>query len=95
MFANLIAAFIIIATGATLFTHGVHEISSAAEAASALAPFAGRYAEVLFGIGLFGASLLAESSVAIVVLLAAAVLVNGAPPPVETPAQNATPAASR
>src|SRR6185503_6128866 len=30
-----------------------------------------------------GASLLAESSVAIVVLLAAAVLVNGAPPPVE------------
>jgi len=42
-----------------------------------------------------GVSLLAETSVAIVVLLAAAVLVNGAPPPVETPAQNATPAASR
>jgi copper transport protein len=40
-------------------------------------------------------SLLAESSVAIAVLLAAAVLVNGAPPPVETPAQNAVPAASR
>jgi NRAMP (natural resistance-associated macrophage protein)-like metal ion transporter len=61
VFANLVAAFIIIATGATLFTHGVHEISSAAEAASALAPFAGRYAEVLFGIGLFGASLLAAA----------------------------------
>jgi len=42
-----------------------------------------------------GVSLLAETSVAIVVLLAAAVLVNGAPPPVETPAQNATSAASR
>jgi copper transport protein len=39
-------------------------------------------------------SLLAESSVAIVVLLAAAILVNGAPPPVETPAANATPAAA-
>ena len=40
VFANLVAAFIIIATGATLYLHGVHEISSAAEAASALAPFA-------------------------------------------------------
>ena len=32
VFANLIAAFIIIATGATLFTHGIHDISSAADA---------------------------------------------------------------
>jgi NRAMP (natural resistance-associated macrophage protein)-like metal ion transporter len=61
VFANLIAASIIIATGATLFTHGVHDISSAAQAARALDPFAGRYAEVLFGIGLFGASLLAAA----------------------------------
>jgi Mn2+/Fe2+ NRAMP family transporter len=61
VFANLIAASIIIATGATLFTHGVHDISSAAQAAQALDPFAGRYAEVLFGIGLFGASLLAAA----------------------------------
>jgi Mn2+/Fe2+ NRAMP family transporter len=61
VFANVIAAFIIIATGATLFTHGVHEISSAAQAARALHPFAGRYAELLFGIGLAGASLLAAA----------------------------------
>ena len=61
IFANLVAAFIIIATGATLFTHGVHEISSAAGAARALAPFAGQYAEVLFGVGLLGASLLAAA----------------------------------
>jgi Mn2+/Fe2+ NRAMP family transporter len=61
VFANVIAAFIIIATGATLFTHGVHEISSAADAARALHPFAGRYAELLFGIGLLGASLLAAA----------------------------------
>jgi NRAMP (natural resistance-associated macrophage protein)-like metal ion transporter len=61
VFANVIAAFILIATGATLFTHGVHDISSAAEAARALNPFAGRYAEALFGIGLLGASLLAAA----------------------------------
>jgi Mn2+/Fe2+ NRAMP family transporter len=59
IFANVIAASIIIATGATLFTHGIHEIGSAADAATALSPFAGQYAEVLFGIGLLGASLLA------------------------------------
>ena len=61
VFANLIASFIIIATGATLFTHGVHNISSAADAARALNPFAGQYAEVLFGVGLLGASLLAAA----------------------------------
>ncbi|MHB8235293.1 MAG: Nramp family divalent metal transporter [Solirubrobacteraceae bacterium] len=61
VFANLIAAFIIIATGATLFTHGIHNISSAADAARALNPFAGQYAEVLFGVGLLGASLLAAA----------------------------------
>lgn len=59
IFANAIACFIIIATGATLFTHGIHTIESAADAARALNPFAGSYAEALFGIGLLGASLLA------------------------------------
>jgi NRAMP (natural resistance-associated macrophage protein)-like metal ion transporter len=61
IFANVIAAFIIIATGATLFTHGIHNIGSATEAARSLVPFAGRYAEALFGIGLLGASLLAAA----------------------------------
>ena len=59
VFACVISAFIVIATGATLYTHGVHEIGSAAEAARALSPFAGQFAETLFGIGLLGASLLA------------------------------------
>ncbi len=59
IFACVISGFIIIATGATLYTHGVHEISSAADAARALTPFAGQFAETLFGIGLLGASLLA------------------------------------
>jgi Mn2+/Fe2+ NRAMP family transporter len=59
IFANVIAASIIIATGATLYTHGIHEIGSAADAARALNPVAGQFAEALFGIGLLGASLLA------------------------------------
>src|SRR5579871_2491080 len=61
IFANLIACFIIIATGATLYVHGDHTVNSAADAAKALAPFAGRYAEVLFAVGLLGASLLAAA----------------------------------
>jgi Mn2+/Fe2+ NRAMP family transporter len=61
IFANVIAGFIIIATGATLYTHGIHNISSATDAAKALVPVAGRYAEALFGIGLLGASLLAAA----------------------------------
>ena len=59
IFACMISAFIVIATGATLYKHGVHEIDSAAQAARALSPFAGQFAEALFGIGLLGASLLA------------------------------------
>jgi len=59
VFACIISGFIVIATGATLYTHGIHEIGSAADAARALNPFAGRFAEALFGIGLAGASLLA------------------------------------
>ena len=61
IFANLIAGFIIIATGATLFVHGDHTVNSAADAARALKPFAGRFAEALFAVGLLGASLLAAA----------------------------------
>jgi NRAMP (natural resistance-associated macrophage protein)-like metal ion transporter len=61
IFANLVASFIIIATGATLFVHGHHTVHDAADAARALEPFAGRYAEVLFAVGLLGASLLAAA----------------------------------
>jgi Mn2+/Fe2+ NRAMP family transporter len=61
IFANLIASFIIIATAATLFVHGDHTVNNAADAARALRPFAGRFAEVLFAVGLLGASLLAAA----------------------------------
>ncbi len=61
IFANTIALFIMIATGATLYVHHERTVSSAADAAKALAPFAGRYAELLFATGLLGASLLAAA----------------------------------
>ncbi|HEX5875109.1 MAG TPA: Nramp family divalent metal transporter [Pyrinomonadaceae bacterium] len=58
VFAILIVFFIIVSTAATLHKEGI-QISTAGEAAQALRPLAGRYAEVLFGLGLFGASMLA------------------------------------
>jgi Mn2+/Fe2+ NRAMP family transporter len=61
VFANLVASFIIIATAATLYLHGHRHVDTAAQAAKALAPFAGRFAEVLFAVGLLGASLLAAA----------------------------------
>jgi Mn2+/Fe2+ NRAMP family transporter len=61
IFANIVACFIMIAAAATLATHGVRSIGSAADAARALEPFAGRYAELLFAVGLLGASLLAAA----------------------------------
>jgi Mn2+/Fe2+ NRAMP family transporter len=60
--AALIAFFIIVACAATLFAHGVR-IETAADAARALEPFAGRYATVLFAIGLFNASAFAAAIV--------------------------------
>jgi Mn2+/Fe2+ NRAMP family transporter len=59
LFACLIAAFIVISTAATLHQEGIRELDSAATAAEALAPVAGEYAKYLFGIGLFGAAMLA------------------------------------
>jgi Mn2+/Fe2+ NRAMP family transporter len=56
--AILVVFFIVVSTAATLHKHGLH-IDSAADAARALEPFAGRYAEILFAVGLFGASMLA------------------------------------
>lgn len=58
VFAILIVFFIVVSTAATLHKSGI-QISTAADAAQALRPLAGRYAETLFGLGLFGASMLA------------------------------------
>jgi len=56
--AILVVFFIVVSTAATLHKQGLH-IDSAADAARALKPLAGPYAEKLFAIGLFGASMLA------------------------------------
>lgn len=59
--AVAVAGCIVVACAATLHPAGVTSIASAAEAAGALAPLAGRYAEVLFALGLVNASLFAAS----------------------------------
>ena len=58
IFAILIVFFIVVSTAATLHKFGI-QVSTAADAARALSPLAGKYAELLFGVGLFGASMLA------------------------------------
>jgi Mn2+/Fe2+ NRAMP family transporter len=57
-FAMMIVFFIMVSTAAVLHTNGLH-ITEAADAARALEPLAGPYAKLLFGVGLFGASMLA------------------------------------
>jgi NRAMP (natural resistance-associated macrophage protein)-like metal ion transporter len=58
-FSNLIALFIIVAVAATLHAHGIHNIDNSVQAAQALAPIAGRFASVIFAIGIIGTGLLA------------------------------------
>jgi len=55
IFAVVVAAFITIACAATLNVSGV-EVTTAKDAALALLPLAGPYAEILFAIGLLNAS---------------------------------------
>jgi NRAMP (natural resistance-associated macrophage protein)-like metal ion transporter len=57
---NAVSFFIIVCTAATLYRTGI-KIQTASDAALALKPIAGEYAFLLFGIGLFGASVLAAS----------------------------------
>ncbi|MEA5155826.1 Nramp family divalent metal transporter [Raineyella sp.] len=57
---GVIGFFVVVATAATMHSHGI-EITDAASAAVALEPLAGPLAEVLFAIGLLGAALLAAS----------------------------------
>lgn len=59
IFACAIAGFIVICAAATLHHNGITSIDSAATAAEAFEPIAGVYAKYLFGIGLFGAAMLA------------------------------------
>ena len=58
IWSNVTAFFVIVATGAVLFSHHT-QIKTAADAARALEPVAGQYATVLFAVGVIGAGLLA------------------------------------
>lgn len=53
---NIVAFFIIVACASTLFIHNIR-VDTAADAAVALAPLAGKYASIMFAIGLFNAGL--------------------------------------
>jgi Mn2+/Fe2+ NRAMP family transporter len=60
IWTNVIAVFIVVATATTIGAAG-GAITSASDAARALEPVAGRLAEALFALGLFGASVLAAT----------------------------------
>jgi NRAMP (natural resistance-associated macrophage protein)-like metal ion transporter len=58
---DVVAFFIIVACAATVFVSGHQQINSAADAAIALKPLAGKAASALFALGLCNASLFAAS----------------------------------
>jgi len=57
---NIVALFIIVACAATIHVHGI-KIETAKEAALALGPLAGKWAQWLFALGLLNASLFSAS----------------------------------
>ena len=58
-FSNLIALSIIFTAAATLHASGKTDIQTSAQAAEALRPIAGKFAEVIFALGIVGTGLLA------------------------------------
>lgn len=56
--SNAVMYFIIATCAAVLFANGIHNITSAADAAEALRPLAGDYAFLLFAMGIVGMGLL-------------------------------------
>jgi Mn2+/Fe2+ NRAMP family transporter len=58
-FSNLVALAIMVTTAATLNVNGITDIETSAQAAEALRPIAGRFAFVVFTLGIVGTGLLA------------------------------------
>ena len=58
-FSNLIALSIIVTAAATLHAAGKTDIQTSAQAAEALKPIAGAFAEIIFALGIIGTGLLA------------------------------------
>jgi Mn2+/Fe2+ NRAMP family transporter len=59
LLSNVIAFFVMLAAALTLNAHGITDVQTTAEAASALRPIAGEFAFVLFACGIIGTGLLA------------------------------------
>lgn len=59
LLSNVVMFFIIAACGAILFSHGITNIQSTAQAAEALRPFAGNATFTLFAVGIIGTGMLA------------------------------------
>ena len=57
--SNLIAIAILITTAATLHSKGITDIQTSSQAAQALKPVAGAFAELVFALGIIGTGLLA------------------------------------
>jgi hypothetical protein len=57
-FSNFIALAIMITAGATLHANGITDIQTSAQAAQALRPVAGAFAETIFALGVIGTGLL-------------------------------------
>jgi len=60
-FTDIVAWFIVVACAATLWTHGMRNITVPSDAAQAMRPLAGDFAYILFAAGLFNASFFAAS----------------------------------
>jgi Mn2+/Fe2+ NRAMP family transporter len=63
-FSNLVMFFIILVTALTLHAHGVQAPETSREVADALRPLAGRFATVLYTLGIIGTGLLAIPTLA-------------------------------
>lgn len=59
LFSNIVMFFIIVTTASTLHVNGITNIETATQAASALKPFAGDGAFLLFALGIIGTGFLA------------------------------------
>jgi Mn2+/Fe2+ NRAMP family transporter len=63
-FSNLVMFFVILTTAVTLNRHGLTHIETSRQAAEALRPFAGKFAAMLFTIGIVGVGFLAIPTLA-------------------------------
>ncbi len=63
-FSNLVMYFIILTTAVTLHAHGLTQIQTSTQAAAALRPIAGKFAALLYTVGLVGVGFLAIPTLA-------------------------------